>query len=185
MTRDINKRLYSILIAILCAFCWLATPAAAESCLTTKTYDGPNIEYLGEPDTQQTRGVTRLKGMGFTVYLADYIDGVMTYYTGDGFTASSSATGYTPYNFTVPQSLINTASTYGLDYIVIELYFSVEGTGSMSLQLTSDDDVVITGTVPQAGYYSVMWNTPIQYSTYNLKVYTGSTSQNLGGHISA
>ena len=173
-------------MAVIFIACTSIIPVSAENITEDLTYCGPSIEYLGELDTLQARGVTRVTGRGFTVYLGEYIDGTMNYYSDDGFYQSSTVSGYTPYNFTVSQALQNKAAAYNLKYLVIELTFSVEGTGTMQLEFESNGSTIITGTIYQQGYYKVMWHTPIQYSTYGLTIRgnSSSNSYSLGGHIS-
>ncbi len=55
----------------------------------------------------------------------------------------------------------------------------------MRFEFKSDNDPVITGNIPQQGYYKIQWHTPIKYSTYGLTVCcTGSTNLHPGRHIS-
>ncbi len=182
MERIVNMKFVRVLTLMLAMLFAIAiVPTSANAAVVAE--DGATIEYLGELDDSVARGITRFTGRGFAVYPAFYDAGVMTYYEDLGQTFEK--TGYTPYNLTVPSDVLLDATTYNCDYLMIELYFSVEGTGSMRLEFKSDNDLIITGNIPQQGYYKIQWHTPIKYSTYGLTVYgTGSTSLHLGGHIS-
>lgn len=114
MTKVINKKIISILMAVVFIMCTTVIPVSAEDITGNLTYDDPSIEYVGELDSPQARGVTKVTGRGFTVYLGEYIDGTMNYYSDEGFYQSSTVFGYTPYNFTVSQALQNKAATYNL-----------------------------------------------------------------------
>lgn len=182
MTKVINRKLVSVLMAVI-FICTAIIPVHAEESMDETIFNGPSIECLGEGSALQARGVTKITGRGFTVYPAKVEDGVMTYY--DAYGETSTGSGYTPNNCYVSKTLQNNAIALGCDYLVIEMTFSVEGTGTMWLEFESNGNKIIDGTIYQPDWYTIMWHTPMSYSTYGLNISgTGNSSYYLGGHIS-
>lgn len=184
MTKAINKKIISILIAVIFIACTAIIPVSAEEEIVfDSTFEGFSIEYLGESDDLDTRAVEYVYGTELRAYPSMYKDG--QYYYNDDWYAITSGRGTTPYNCHIPSSWEADLTASGCNRFIIKLTFKVVGTNISRYELESNGNVIASGSLTQAGTYTAQWIVPKGYSTYGLTVYaTNLTSNFLGGHIS-
>lgn len=186
MTRDINKRLYSILIAILCAFCWLATPAAATNLNDSQNYfaEGAMLTYNGDNDAQQARSINSLLLTSLSVYALgiDEDGNASAYRINDEYGYAQGPANIL--NCTVPQTFYQGMIDLGFEYYYNVLTFSVSGSNIYRVVLEVDGETVIDSSLSSSGNYTVTWATPrTTRSSYNLIVYSNNVSATAWGHI--
>ncbi len=183
MKKVINKKIISILMAVIFIACTAIIPVSAEETVFDSTFEGFSIEYLGESDDLDARAVEYVYGIELRVYPSMYKDG--QYYYNDDWYAITSGKGTTPYNCYIPSSWEADLTASGCNRFIIKLTFQVVGTNISRYELESNGSVIAGGSLTQAGTYTLQWIVPKEYTTYGLTIYAANLTSNfLGGHIS-
>ena len=183
MTKIVNKKIITLLMAVIFIACTAIVPVSAAEIVPDSTFGGFEITYLGDDDSPQAMAVDSISGNAFKVYPATIQDGQYAY--APEWYESATGTGYTPYNFTLSSQTSADMSTLGWKYLIIELTFTVKGSNLTRYELQVNGSTYSTGNIVQAGTYTISWVVPKAYSTYGLTVYATSLNSNyLGGHIS-
>lgn len=187
MTKYINKKMVSVLMAFVFSLCWLVIPVSAEEVNTDLDFfaEGASLTRISDITEPQGRSITSCLLRNITVAAYGGIDS-------NGNPIANSINGEYGYaegpskilNCTVPSTFYQGMIDLGYGEFIGILVFSVEGTNLQRVVLEVDDEVMVDASLRSSGWYSVTWTSPRKLSTsYELVVYSNNTNSAQWGHI--